>query len=66
MILHLGDKNLPPACTSSFHLISERYYENHYRLRENMFGQQPVEITLAFGIKFHRMINTVARVMPRK
>jgi hypothetical protein len=30
MILHLGDKNLPPACTSSIYLISERYYENHY------------------------------------
>jgi hypothetical protein len=31
MILHLVDKNLPPACPSSFYLISERYYENHYR-----------------------------------
>jgi hypothetical protein len=30
VILHLGDKNLPPARTTSFCFISKRYFENRY------------------------------------
>jgi hypothetical protein len=30
-ILHLDDKNLPPAGTSSFCVISEHYFAVHYK-----------------------------------
>jgi hypothetical protein len=30
VILHLDDKNLPPVRTTSFCIISERYFENRY------------------------------------
>jgi hypothetical protein len=31
VILHLDEKNLPPARTTSFCFISERYFENRYK-----------------------------------
>jgi hypothetical protein len=32
VIVHLGDKNLPPACTSSFCVISEHYFDIRYNI----------------------------------
>jgi hypothetical protein len=30
VIVHLDDKNLPPACTSLFSVISEYYFDIRY------------------------------------
>jgi hypothetical protein len=35
VILHLDDENLPPACTSSFCLISEHYFDIRYKSKSN-------------------------------
>jgi hypothetical protein len=31
VIVHLDDKNIPPARTTSFCFISERYFEDRYK-----------------------------------
>jgi hypothetical protein len=39
MIAHLDDKNLPPACTSSFSSISEQFLDIRYNMaRSGVFA----------------------------